>query len=75
LLEPSRPAALRLPASPAPRLPRWAKPRPACPPFLRSGGVIDKCCDELNHGVLLVGYGRDEKTGDKYYLVKNSWGG
>jgi hypothetical protein len=41
----------------------------------RSGGVIDKCCDELNHGVLLVGYGKDEKTGEKYYLVKNSWGG
>ena len=22
-------------------------------------GVLDKCCDELNHGVLLVGYGSD----------------
>jgi len=43
---------------------------------LYTSGVIQgtACGTTLDHGVLIVGYGYDEKLKVPYWTVKNSWG-
>lgn len=46
---------------------------------LYKGGVFtddkhDKQSYDINHAVVLMGYGTDPETGEDYWLVQNSWG-
>jgi hypothetical protein len=44
--------------------------------FYRKGIINTKNCnpDDISHAVLAVGYDKDEKTGQEYFIIKNSWG-
>ena len=37
-------------------------------------GVMSDQGATVNHAVTLVGYGIDEKTGEKFWKIRNSWG-
>jgi len=43
--------------------------------FYHHGVYYEENCspENLDHGVLAVGYGTDKKSGKDYFLVKNSW--
>mmetsp|Transcript_103343 Transcript_103343/g.144011 ORF Transcript_103343/g.144011 Transcript_103343/m.144011 type:complete len:422 (+) Transcript_103343:77-1342(+) len=43
---------------------------------LYASGVFDHCAKDsvIDHAVTLIGYGKDSKSGDLFYLIQNSWG-
>jgi len=44
--------------------------------FSYSGGIYDSCVKDavIDHAVTLTGFGEDEKAGQLFWLIENSWG-
>lgn len=44
--------------------------------FSYHSGIFDSCGKDaiINHALVLVGYGEDASSGDKYWVLHNSWG-
>ena len=43
--------------------------------FYKTGILGKKKCDgKIDHGLLAVGWGKLDGTGEEYFLVKNQWG-
>lgn len=38
-----------------------------------TGGILNAACTQINHAVIIVGYGRTS-TGALFYIARNSWG-
>ena len=42
--------------------------------YYSSGVLNDPACgSNVDHAILIVGYGRDSKTNQEFWLVRNSW--
>lgn len=42
--------------------------------FYESGVFSSPCGTDVDHAIVLEGYGTDSASGQNYYLVRNSWG-
>lgn len=42
--------------------------------YYKEGVLNDPACGEkVDHAVLIVGYGKDSKTNQEFWLIRNSW--
>ena len=42
--------------------------------FYKKGILTDCAPAPIDHGIVAIGYGTDEETGQEFFFVKNSWG-
>lgn len=46
----------------------------ALPILKYQGGIVSEAGDSIDHVISVVGWGKDEKSKKKYWIVRNSWG-